>query len=254
MIYFVSSSLKKSEKEVLNPIPLTVLSCLFYISCKAFQFLFPVGYFVNAPILTVVLYCFNSIIPMIIIIQVCKVFSKVSKNRQAILEIENTQLDYYANQDALTNLQNRRYFESKLKTSVEKANSESYLFSMLMCDLDDFKKINDTYGHVVGDQVLKNVSQIIQTNIRDFDCAARWGGEEFIILIKGGIPIASLIADRINKAVAASSISLENDEVHYTITIGIAEYSKELTCSKLIEKADANLYIGKRTGKNCVIC
>ena len=254
LIYFVSFSLKKSGRNILNPIPLTVISCLVFISCKTIQIFNPIGYFSNIQILSITLYYMNSLLSMVCIIEVCKIFSKTTKTKQTALETKNTQLDFYANQDSLTKLQNRRYFELKLNESIEKANNGCYQFSMLMCDLDDFKQINDTYGHVLGDKVLQNVSHIIQTNIRNFDCAARWGGEEFIILIKGGIPIASLIADRINKAVAASIIPTELGEIHYTITIGVAEYTKGLSCNKIIEKADSNLYLGKRSGKNCVVC
>jgi diguanylate cyclase (GGDEF)-like protein len=254
LAYFISSTFKKNGRYILNPTPFAVSSCLVFLLCKTLETFQPFGYLKKAPYLSIPFYYINSIFTIVIIIEICKVFSKESTKKQTALENENTQLDFYANQDSLTKLQNRRYFEAKLEKSIEEAKKGCYQFSMLMCDIDDFKKINDTFGHIWGDKVLKNISDIILSNIRDFDCAARWGGEEFIILIKGGIPIASLMAKRINKAVANSIVTTENGDIHYTITIGISEYSSGISCNKLIDEADANLYIGKRSGKNCVIC
>lgn len=254
LVYAISFNLKKSGRFVLNPTPLAVASCFVFAFCKLLQIFPPMKLPILNSYFIIIIYYTNTIIVLIIIIEICKIFSKEASKRQTTLENENMQLDFYANQDSLTKLQNRRYIELKLKESILKAKNETYHFSILMCDIDDFKKINDTYGHISGDLVLKNISSLIKGTIRDFDFAARWGGEEFIILIKGSIPIASLIAERINKSVANAIVKTDNGDIHYTITIGISEYKPGITCRELVDQADENLYIGKRSGKDCVVC
>jgi diguanylate cyclase (GGDEF)-like protein len=252
--YFVAFSLKKSNQYVLNPLPFTIASSLVFVLS---EFIKNINYLNVDPLpkrLINLLYYSNVLGALFIIIFICSIYSRRSNTLRDSLEKENTRLDSFANMDVLTELHNRRYIETCLNTAYNRAHNDSCQFSILLCDLDNFKSINDTYGHLSGDKVLTDFSNILKSNIREFDCASRWGGEEFLIIVKGGIPIASLIAERISKATANSLVHTESEDIRYTVTIGVASYKKGQSIEDLIEIADKNLYLGKHSGKNCYIC
>ena len=153
--------------------------------------------------------------------------------------------------DPLTKLYNRRYFEKKCEEEIERSKRTNRKFSIIMIDLDDFKKVNDTYGHNVGDKVLQALADVIKSRIRRIDIPARWGGEEFVILLpETDVKGAVVVAEDIRKTM--ENLKLPELERPVTISLGVAEYSSEESVYKLIEKADLMLYKAKRSGKNKV--
>lgn len=160
--------------------------------------------------------------------------------------------------DGLTKLYNHRYFYDVLKIEMDRAAMYDKKLFLLMIDIDKFKSFNDTYGHIVGDKVLKEISKIIKDNIRSNDIAARYGGEEFaIILPNSDWEIAHKVAQRIKdkvKDVKDKISELANKDVKITISIGMACYPN---CAKnirsLIEKADLRMYHGKEKGGDNVV-
>lgn len=157
-------------------------------------------------------------------------------------------MDYYVNTDPLTGLMNRRGMEFEIDKIISMKNN----FSILLIDIDYFKKINDTYGHAQGDLVLKYLAEIMQKNFRTNDICCRYGGEEFIVIMPySNKQEAYESAERFRKIVQETYI--ENTYT-LTISIGIASWTeKSKDISEIFKQADINLYQAKNNGRNRVI-
>jgi len=154
-------------------------------------------------------------------------------------------MNYLANNDFLTGIANRRHFGEKFQYLSKMANRGQSL-SLLLLDIDHFKKINDTWGHDAGDQVLKQVSEVLKYTIREVDVVGRLGGEEFAILLPGAGEHAGMVAERIRKRI--SSIPFHQT---ITISIGISHYGEHgTTWEDVFKKADEALYYAKTHGRN----
>lgn len=191
-------------------------------------------------------------------------FLKDATNTSVIENIDNlSNEDIYAKinslnellvKDTLTNIYNRRFIEDRLPVDILKSNSANTTISVVMCDIDFFKKVNDTYGHLAGDEVLKVFASILQENIRKSDWVARYGGEEFLIVLNGADKNKAVeIAERIRQKVESTAIKYNDLEIKITSSFGIYEVSGENNYLDVIEKADKNLYIAKNTGRNKVV-
>jgi len=156
--------------------------------------------------------------------------------------------------DGLTGLYTRRYFFERFEEELQRSKRHGFKFSFLMIDIDDFKVCNDTYGHLVGDAVLKEVSHIAKGSAREIDLTARYGGEEFsMILPETDRAGAMLVAERIRKRIAENTFKAYDEKLKVTVSIGLAVYpddSQEM--SDLVERADRALYAAKSSGKNIV--
>lgn len=161
--------------------------------------------------------------------------------------------------DKLTGLANRHYLEQKLKEEVTYADSTGSCINVLLFDLDNFKKYNDTYGHILGDHVLLEFSRIIRGVVRKSDVAVRYGGEEFIVLIRDlDIVIVRSVAERIRRQLEAQNICIKDDQnnlIKMTVSCGIAQYPAHGDDIRtVIDCADKALYHAKRMGRNRVVC
>lgn len=169
------------------------------------------------------------------------------------LEGQTTILTTLARYDSLTKLANRQYFDEHIASLFEGDRKSDTEFSLMLIDLDFFKKVNDTYGHDVGDIVLEQAARYLQLLFRTSDFLARYGGEEFIVILPYvGIDQAKLIAQRAIDYFVAHPIEIRGGlEVDITITIGIAESTKEDTSpDQVIKRGDDALYCAKRKGRN----
>jgi len=157
--------------------------------------------------------------------------------------------------DSLTGLYVRRYFAERLDEELGRSARQGLKFSFLMLDIDDFKKINDIYGHLVGDVVLKDIGRIIKENIREIDLACRYGGEEFAVMLpETSRDGAYSVAERIRKCAEESVFRAYDERLKLTVSLGVASYPDDSSNPPgLIEAADEALYKGKRSGKN-VVC
>ncbi len=153
--------------------------------------------------------------------------------------------------DGLTGLYNHKFFHELLNAEIARADRYKYSFSLLMIDIDDFKRINDNYGHQTGDIILKEIAAIFKSLVRKTDSAARYGGEEFaIILSQTAKEHSRVFADRTVKHVATSKLEGFSHNETVTISAGLAEYPDAHTQESLIKKADEALYQAKNMGKN----
>ena len=156
--------------------------------------------------------------------------------------------------DGLTGIYNRRHLESRLGDECERQKRYAGKLSLVMLDIDFFKKVNDTYGHQCGDHVLKSVASGIASIIRKTDCLARYGGEEFCCLLpETGIKDASMLAERFRKHVEEMALLYQDTEVRVTISLGVSEFTAASSPEMLLKKADDALYQAKKTGRNKVV-
>lgn len=155
-----------------------------------------------------------------------------------------------AYKDSLTQIANRLQFDTVIRRKLASKDSGRGVFSIIMIDIDDFKYINDTYGHDKGDIVLKELSSIIQKELRHNDLFARWGGEEFVILIDDDVRSTQKIAEKIRLAIETRLI-LESTRI--TISLGVTEFDKDDTYNTLLKRVDKALYKSKYSGKNRVM-
>lgn len=169
------------------------------------------------------------------------------KEMQLDLEYKNSILAELSSIDGLTKISNHRTLLERLEFEIAEANRTNKPLSLAMFDIDDFKKVNDSKGHIFGDKVLVDIASIIQGNIRETDLAGRYGGEEFAVIFSNtNISVASKIAERVRQSIAEFSF---NAELSVTISGGIKQYSGE-DAYAFIQAADVNLYEAKRQGKN----
>lgn len=158
--------------------------------------------------------------------------------------------------DALTGLNNRRFFEKQLAETLERAAHGGRSLSLLMIDVDHFKRINDDYGHEAGDQVLKSLAQRIKDILRRSDPVCRFGGEEFLVLLPDTpLATAERVAERLRAAIEATPFRLEPDgarTIPVTISIGLAERSADANAEALLRRTDRALYASKTAGRNRV--
>lgn len=158
--------------------------------------------------------------------------------------------------DGLTGMFNRHYFDTHIKQMVKKANSNNSPLCLLMCDIDDFKQVNDTYGHQAGDIILITIANIFKSIFRVTDLIARYGGEEITILLDDtSIQGGSYIAERARNEIECIDFKIKTQKktIKKTLSIGVAEYKTGETISSFIGRADKALYKAKKMGKNKVI-
>lgn len=166
-----------------------------------------------------------------------------------------TQLFDIATLDQLTGLRNRHTFEDFYVTLQDKFVEEGQIFSIAIADIDFFKAVNDTYGHIVGDQVLVEISHLIASELRDSDIVFRWGGEEFLILFANSDAAhAQLISDRLREKIEKHVFLRDNLDIQCTMSFGIAEHNTLMDKNTLVKNADDCLYLAKKNGRNQVQC
>lgn len=179
------------------------------------------------------------------------VFYKKERDQQIVAEMYEEAKEAI-NIDGLTGLLNRKGLEDHIVSCQKKAS----VFSVIMMDIDNFKKVNDTYGHTFGDTVLKGLAETLTSNTRCSDAVFRYGGEEFIIVCSNtNLDQAMLVAEKVRKAFRATTFMYDDKPLNFTISLGVAEctYKQYKDVKSLVDVADSNLYEAKHTGKNRVI-
>ena len=158
-----------------------------------------------------------------------------------------------ATTDPLTAIANRRRFISLFDKELNRADRNQSEFALLLFDVDHFKKVNDTYGHAVGDLVLKEISRVVRKELRDVDVFGRLGGEEFGVVLPGAnLTKAHVVADRLRQLVKAAVIKINADYVGVTISVGIIASKGKSVRDELMKQADSALYSAKHSGRDAV--
>ena len=178
------------------------------------------------------------------------------KERETELLEVNERLRHMSQTDALTGLDNRRHLNERIDEMFSHAKRLNEPFSLVMCDLDKFKSVNDTYGHLAGDEVLKQLALILKDEAREIDRVGRYGGEEFMLLLPGTVVGAAVtFAERVRKRIEANTFTFPGGTITRTSSFGVAgwPHPRIEQCDDLVRTADDALYVAKETGRNKVV-
>lgn len=198
-------------------------------------------------------YSVNAIIAFLGLLLFSVLFTIEIRQNEIRLEEQYRLLETVSSKDPLTGLINRRIMDQSLLKAVDQSKESGLVFSVILGDIDDFKRVNDTYGHNIGDQVLVQVANTITQNCTEGCRICRWGGEEILIYVPENEIITKGIAEKIRQSIEKIRVATDTDTVSVTMTFGMAEYSPGLPLNKLVSIADNRLYYGKEHGKNQVI-
>ena len=185
------------------------------------------------------------------IIGAVEIFSNNIKHVDVITELEGLRQEIL--RDPLTGIGNRRFADVTIKNLVKSMDENDVPYGILFVDIDFFKKINDTWGHDVGDLVLKMVAQTLDKSMRSLDVACRWGGEEFVVIVPNvTLEGLAVIGERLRMLVESSWIKHENSLINVTASFGGTISKKSESPSSVISRADKQVYLSKESGRNCV--
>lgn len=187
------------------------------------------------------------------LIEALKEANKKIENQNNELNKLLKKFEILSKTDSLTGLFNRRCILDTIEQIENDSLINNSTFSIVMSDIDFFKFVNDTYGHNFGDEVLKEIANLISSNIRKSDFLSRWGGEEFLIIFSNTtIDEAQSLAEKIRKIISEHIFKINENEIKITMTFGVSEYKKGDLIDVTIKKADNALYKGKNSGRNIV--
>lgn len=192
---------------------------------------------------------FNFVVSTFVITIFSAIYIYENKGSMRDLSSKNDELNFLANYDPLTKLRNRHHI-AEVFGDYEKGTKP---FCVILGDIDDFKRINDTYSHDCGDKVLVTVSDIIRKNVSDKGVICRWGGEEILIILSGKSDECFDLMENIRLEIQNSRMSFGIKQINVTMTFGFSDYSEAMSIEKLVSVADKRLYVGKRNGKNQVV-
>ncbi len=185
------------------------------------------------------------------IIGAVELFTDISSSmalRQQVHELEQMALF-----DSMTEIGNRRYAQMNLHARFNEKKRYGWNFGLMFIDIDQFKLFNDSHGHAVGDRVLKMIAKTLASNIRPFDIACRWGGDEFVVILVHIEPDElHSIAEKLRTLVEQSAFSENSRQIHVTVSIGATLIRDNDTTGSLVQRADTLMYKGKKHGRNCV--
>lgn len=235
--FYLSSQEKKIKSYMQGSVFLSIINIVLMLATSVAGCFMP-SY--GSPDMAIKVFGMNLVICAVSLIIYTQQFLKDIKHAQKSLA-------YLAKYDELTGLRNRHYIDSDL----EKLEGQQYCIAI--GDIDDFKKINDLYGHSNGDIVLSTVAKLLKNNLCESDILCRWGGEEFLIAVCQSLESMKETIEKIRKCLEDTYINVANETIGITMTFGIAERSETESLDKLMVLADKRLYYGKNNGKNQVV-
>jgi diguanylate cyclase (GGDEF)-like protein len=188
---------------------------------------------------------FNRVIAAVVLCSVSFLLYRTSQSESVLKRLATT--------DPLTGTLNRRHYMELMAREQRRAERYSAVYSVLMVDIDHFKRVNDTYGHQVGDQAIQAMSEACQKTLRPTDLMARYGGEEFIITLTHTDQVgAARVAERLRESVSHIELTTEQGVLKFTISVGVSTYFKRSLLNEIIGRADQALYQAKTSGRNRV--
>lgn len=248
--FYMCVTLLQEQKRFYIPAVLGILAYISFIACRMISMFAGSVYELDVPpALELGIYIFNTTCNFGFLFLVTLVFIMEMQAAANQLRNQNVALDNMASIDPLTGLYNRRSMQDFFTQALKMEEA----FCLVMCDIDNFKKVNDTYGHDFGDVVLKEISQIIRQQVSNNGYVCRWGGEEILILSNAKLDHTCQVAENIRSHVEKHIFSCHNQSIHCSLTIGVAAHRFGNTVEDTITHADRRLYYGKQNGKNRVV-
>jgi len=181
-------------------------------------------------------------------------YAKELEAKNEKLNVTLAKIETTAMTDFLTGLSNRWCMTKRVKAEAARLERNRGKSTLILGDIDNFKRINDTYGHDCGDLVLKDVANMMKSILREEDVIARWGGEEFLLMLPDiDLTSGMIVAERIRKVIETANFRYDEKNLSVTITLGVAELEQNLGFDESIKNADEALYKGKSMAKNCVV-
>ena len=180
-------------------------------------------------------------------------YAQAASYSESKLRKISSEYEKQATRDSLTGLLNRRAMRDKLDNEVSMFKRNGKPFVLVVGDIDNFKSLNDKYGHLGGDEIIMSVSKILLQGIREYDIICRWGGEEFLMILHDcQVDVARTRINKIRSKIEIHPITYHENIINVTMTFGLCEYRESVNITECIETADKALYHGKKIGKNCV--
>lgn len=252
-VFYSANIIKNLKRPFLFTSILTMITIFVYAFSEVYVTDSGTALVQKHPYLTIGMIVINILVTILLLAFMSFMFNVEMKNSTEALKSRNKQLKTLSTIDPLTKLANRRSMTEKLNYSMHILKRDKKPFSLILGDIDDFKKVNDTYGHDCGDKVLVMVASTISSQMRDGDFVCRWGGEEILILVNGNIDAAKSLGERILAKIRTNEVHHEGNVVKVTMTFGVAEANESFRIEDFIQKADNRLYYGKTHGKNQVV-
>lgn len=257
--FLLTYSMPGLKRTMTKPFIDSVIALAAFIAVKILmQNMKPVSEIVAGESVINVVYIVNCSVTFFTVIAFCIMFSMEIRGKERELESQNSTLSDISSVDPLTKLLNRRSMNECLAIAVEQTKKTGELFTLAIGDIDNFKMVNDIHGHNAGDEVLKTVSNTIKENLPEKAILCRWGGEEFLVLIRTpeneAVPYVEEMRKAVSKAVTtAEKAHGEKVNIEVTMTFGVSQYMHGFSIDQVISLADTNLYKGKANGKNRVV-
>ena len=252
IFYFALTWAIYNKKEMVSFF-LSLLAMLEYALLYVFDLIHPAAFIQTKGYMRIVFTGYNYLVAFLVIIGFLMLLHWDMSQKATSLSHKNLALDMQANRDALTGLFNRRYMNIQLEEKLNQLHEDGRIFGIIICDIDNFKKVNDTFGHESGDDVLVNAARVLMSSLRENDVVCRWGGEEFLIAIDGNRKVTTDVAERIRGMIEDMVVVSHGYTIKITMTFGVCESIPGLSIDKLVEIADERLYNGKQNGKNQVV-
>lgn len=249
--FYVAFSMKTIKKQIGMPIVMGGINFFVFVLCRLFSWSWGSFYVIEETYKIQVIYIFNVTVTFAMLFIFSVLFTMEVRSAQRSLKEKNEALHRLVNYDPLTNLLNRRSMGRHLDAAMEHAREKNG-FCVMIGDVDDFKHINDTYGHDCGDEALVLIAKALKKGVSDQGVVCRWGGEEFLVLAGLSLTEGRQLAEQMRQNVEGIQLQYHGEQVPLTITIGVANYQEEKRVEDIIIKADNKLYEGKSSGKNCV--
>lgn len=247
--YYASYSFREEERYV-NPMVYVVISVVSFCIVRLLCVIFKPFYSYNDSMVEYVIYMINFFVVVAAVVVFMSTFLIQFMTMEELRVRQNKRLELLSTVDVLTGLFNRR----SIKDRYSKAQREHEQYSVILGDIDDFKKVNDNYGHDIGDVVLKQVADVFKGSVRLDDVVCRWGGEEILVFLpQCRKDAAVLIAERILDKIRGLAVSTDNGILRVTMTLGVAESNESENFKGVTKIADDRLYDGKHSGKNRVV-
>lgn len=252
--FYLAYSLPQFGRNLAKPFTFTFIAmCIFLATRIASAYISPIYTQKTYDSHLTFAYSFNALVALLMLIFFSLLFAIEIRRNEIRLESQNQILSTISSKDPLTGLLNRRSMDVHLSEAISLTQNGTHNFSVIIGDIDDFKKVNDTYGHNIGDDVLINIANTITSQLPESAKVCRWGGEEILILVHEDSIQTALIAENIRSAISRCETKTPNTVIRITMTFGVAQYQDGIPIQKLVSLADENLYKGKKNGKNQVV-